>query len=706
MTDFLHLELTLLAPSPTNPRKTFADLEDLAESIKAQGVLQPILARPWPSDYPTPTGRDTPPAYEIVAGERRYRASLLAGLSEMPAIIRDLDTRTVLEAQIVENLQRRDVTELEEADGYKLMMRDHGYTADQLAEKVGKSRAYIYGRLKLCDLCEECRQLYRDGKLDASRALLIARIPVPALQVKAAEEIIRDGHYAGPMSARNAATHIQNNFMLDLTKAPFRADEHIVAIVTGAAGTGPCGLVPCTDCPNRTGNNPDLYPGISADVCTDPSCYADKRAAHVARQAETERARGHKVITGEAAKKIAPHGIYGPEHGDYIAMDEKTYYGGEYMTARAATQGQDVPTVMIEDHRKGTLVPMVAKKDLNEALKANGVRISTSSRNPKDLARERVRKVEIQYRRALFDQHHSACRTAINAAKKPELKHPDLALVARQFWASKGSDACKRLARMYVPDAPERGDGDSEHQDDDYRRTRRMTEMIEGFNEAQLILFLLDIALVSTLDVPTYLDDIDTPLPLLAAARRAGLDPKAIRAGLGAKPGQAPRTETAPTSNQAAPAFNVGDRVRGRTDGKWENGIPPSLAGKPGTVSQVMAGSGFYAVSFDNGMGEANILADALEALPAKDTRPTEEPPSLHSGSANPRTRKKAAPASGKPTEKPKKQATAASKKAGAKDKDSGRASPARGKKKAATGADETPYRCPKTMDMLEGAAA
>ncbi|WP_415258112.1 ParB/RepB/Spo0J family partition protein [Thauera phenylacetica] len=124
MTEFQETALALLAPSPTNPRKHFAELEGLAESIKAQGVMQPILTRPWPDDYPTPEGRDRRPAYEIVAGERRYRASLLAGLATIPALVRPLTTRQVLEAQIVENLQRRDVTELEEAEGYQLMMRD------------------------------------------------------------------------------------------------------------------------------------------------------------------------------------------------------------------------------------------------------------------------------------------------------------------------------------------------------------------------------------------------------------------------------------------------------------------------------------------------------------------------------------------------------------------------------------------------------
>lgn len=551
---FQHIKVEYLAPSPTNPRKHFneTDLRELADTIADHGVIEPIIVRCWPDEYETPDPVQGRPLYEIIAGERRYRASLLAERDTIPALVRNLTTRQVLEIQIIENLQRRGVNELEEAEGYQLMMQDYGYSADELAAKVGKSRAYIYARLKLTALCPEVRQMYRDGNLDASRALLIARIPVPALQQQAAKEIIREGHYEGPMSARQAAAHIQQRYMLDLTKAPFSRDGHYIATVTGIAGEARIGLIACTDCPQRTGNDPEAYPGISPDVCTDPTCYADKRAAALIEAADRARERGHKVITGEAAKKIAPHGIYGPAVGGYVALDEKDYYDGEHQSARKAIKGQDVQVVMIEDIRKGTLVPMVTKNNLTEALKAAGVKVSTSNRDPRDLAREKARKVEKQYRRALFDAHHAAARTAINAAPKPAFSREDLALVARQFWAARGSETSKILARMYVPEAPEPGPEDSPYLDEDYRRSRRMTAMIDEMNAAQLMLLLLDLALVSTLDVPTYTDDIGTPASLLAAATRAELNVDAIRASLDGTPPAAP--EAVSTPPQAAPA--------------------------------------------------------------------------------------------------------------------------------------------------------
>jgi len=115
--------------------------------------------------------------YELVAGERRYRACKLAGLNTIPAMIRSLTDDQVLEIQIIENLQRDDLTELEEAEGYDALMTHSNFTVDQVGEKIGKSRSYVYGRLKLLELTEDSKQAMRVGTLDASRALLIARIP-------------------------------------------------------------------------------------------------------------------------------------------------------------------------------------------------------------------------------------------------------------------------------------------------------------------------------------------------------------------------------------------------------------------------------------------------------------------------------------------------------------------------------------------------
>src|SRR5574338_691436 len=155
----------MIAPSPSNPRKTFDDIEELAADLKMRGMLQPVLVRP--------KGK----TFELVFGERRWRAAKLAGLEHVPAMVRDLDDAHVLETQLVENCKRKDVDPLEEAEAYEQLHTKHGYHVEELAAKVGKTKAFVYARMKLLAMGKEARQAYRDGLITASTALLVARVP-------------------------------------------------------------------------------------------------------------------------------------------------------------------------------------------------------------------------------------------------------------------------------------------------------------------------------------------------------------------------------------------------------------------------------------------------------------------------------------------------------------------------------------------------
>ena len=264
-------------------------LEKLSENIKKVGVIQPILIRPV-----SPT-EDEPEFYEIVAGERRYRASVVAGAGTIPAMCRALGDMEAMEIQIIENLQREDPHPMEEAEGYQQLMIKHGYTADQLAEKIDKSRSYIYGRLKLCALTLTAREKFLDDKISASIALLLARIPVPALQTKAMSEVTApSGWPAEPMSYRRAAEHIQKRYMLDLNAATFMLND---AKLLATAGS-------CVSCPKRAGNQPELYPTEDVNLCTDPDCFTEKRAAHDARKIVLANKRGIPILEGTAATAI------------------------------------------------------------------------------------------------------------------------------------------------------------------------------------------------------------------------------------------------------------------------------------------------------------------------------------------------------------------------------------------------------------------
>lgn len=164
------------------PRKKFDQqaLQELAESLKEHGMLQPILVRPDGDEY------------EIIAGERRFRAAQLAGLINIPVIIREIDDRRAAEISLVENIQRDDLTVLEEAAAYRNMIDNFGYTQEMLAEKIGKSRAHVANTVRILALPKEVIKMIEDGKLTAGHARSIMALGPAYEQVAAAQEIVSE----------------------------------------------------------------------------------------------------------------------------------------------------------------------------------------------------------------------------------------------------------------------------------------------------------------------------------------------------------------------------------------------------------------------------------------------------------------------------------------------------------------------------------
>ncbi|WP_026607787.1 ParB/RepB/Spo0J family partition protein [Methylocapsa acidiphila] len=187
--------IEFLRPNPRNPRKNFeeAELDDLAASIKEKGVLQPILARPAPG---------LADAYEIIAGERRWRAAQRAGLHEVPIISVEADDRQALEIAIIENVQRSDLNALEEASGYDRLGLEFGYSQGDLAKVIGKSRSHVANSLRLLKLPERTKQHLAAGRISAghARALLAMsdadplaeRIVAQGLSVREVERIVQE----------------------------------------------------------------------------------------------------------------------------------------------------------------------------------------------------------------------------------------------------------------------------------------------------------------------------------------------------------------------------------------------------------------------------------------------------------------------------------------------------------------------------------
>jgi ParB family transcriptional regulator, chromosome partitioning protein len=272
-TEYRDLPLTMLAESTTNPRRTFEDdaLKELAESIRTQGVLSPLLVRPL-----------TEQGFEIVFGARRYRAARMAEVATVPVRIKQLTDAEALEAQLVENLQRRDVHPLEEAQGFRalLNLEEPKYSIEQLAAKTGKSPVYVATRLKLTELTQNVVDAFYREEIGFGHALLLAKLQ-SSQQEQALAACFKEDWSAGGqkpkrilLPVRSLQFWIESNILLVLKLAPFdKRDTQLVP----AAGS-------CVDCPMRTGHNKLLFADLGKlDACTSPICYQAKVDAHVAK---------------------------------------------------------------------------------------------------------------------------------------------------------------------------------------------------------------------------------------------------------------------------------------------------------------------------------------------------------------------------------------------------------------------------------------
>jgi ParB family chromosome partitioning protein len=216
------LPVAFLRPNKFQPRKRFApeDLNDLAESVKEKGVLQPILVRPVKGEAN---------AYEIVAGERRWRAAQMAKLHDVPVVVRDMGDSESLEIAIIENVQRADLNAIEEAAAYYELMDRFKYTQEQVAKEVGKSRPHIANTLRLLTLPEPVRAMIRDGKLTAGHARTLIGLPDAEAR---ANEIV-----TGLLSVRDAehrsAAHKSPKRKVALKDANTRALEESVTNALG-----------------------------------------------------------------------------------------------------------------------------------------------------------------------------------------------------------------------------------------------------------------------------------------------------------------------------------------------------------------------------------------------------------------------------------------------------------------------------------------
>jgi ParB/RepB/Spo0J family partition protein len=327
-TTIQYIGLESLRPSNTNPRKHFDEnyIAELSDSIKAKGILQPLLTRPdWcigksDEDIAKLNGdaeRKDAGFFEIVAGECRFRGASKAKLSDAPAIVRLLSDKETLEIQLIENLQRSDLTAVEEAQAYRRLIDEMGYTVELIHEKTGKATKTIYGKLKMLRAPKVLLDALEKGLIGERFCELVGRVPTAGERERAAQEILHpkfllersDGTLAAkdqPMSYRVAADHIRDNYMRSLAGGQFdQADAALVPPIIDDETGERIGGGSCNDCPMRSGNRPELAGDLKRpDICGNPRCFSQKTDAHFFILQKNALAEGKKILSAEEAAKI------------------------------------------------------------------------------------------------------------------------------------------------------------------------------------------------------------------------------------------------------------------------------------------------------------------------------------------------------------------------------------------------------------------
>jgi ParB/RepB/Spo0J family partition protein len=352
------IPLTHLSESPTNPRKYYdeAALQELAASIVERGVLQPILVRPQADDH-----------YEIVAGHRRTRAAALAGKVEIEAVVRELSDEEVFEIQLIENLQREDLTPLEEGESYAALDAA-GLSVKEIATRVSKKPKDIASRIALARLADPVKALLGKGTLPLEHAELLARIPDHDYQVHALGRMFTED-WAGPERQKRikvpvalavAKSIIQSAYMLALSSAPFDPED---------AALSPLGK--CSTCIYRTGNNRDLFGDIKGkDICTNAADFEVKVQAFLERKRED----GYAVLLTPEEVRTAfpsPHNDHHLADG-WIDLEQRCYQDAKQRTfAKLLTADQRRKATLV--WFRGRMRTLYRKEALVEALEERGI---------------------------------------------------------------------------------------------------------------------------------------------------------------------------------------------------------------------------------------------------------------------------------------------------------------------------------------------
>jgi ParB/RepB/Spo0J family partition protein len=530
----IEVPLEDLHDSPFQPRTEYSGIEELAQTIKAEGrIHQALLVRPrvGPLFAGDP---DAAAGYEIVFGHRRRRAAEQAGLATAPCTVRAMTDAQVRSAQMVENVARENMSALDEGAGFKAQVDAGDATADEIAQRIGKSRSHVYGRIKLLQLAGAPRAALLAGEIDSEAALLVARLRTPKLQEKALSTIrahnlsLEEG---GATSYRRIKSLLAEKFTLRLKEAIFDIEDEVLLPSAGH----------CIRCPKRTGHAPeyaDLVEGTtwrwgghqpgSADLCTDPDCWDAKKTAHLKREADKLAASGKAVVTGNKARQAL--GAHGDVKGAYLPLDKVKAALAKLPKAGDA-KAFSLPVVHIQDQRTGKIVKAYARADLEatgvmkpEAKPAKGQqesRAEQAKRETENRARLTDNAIAEEKRRFALLRHVRQV-----AAARPRDAF-DLRLVAAAALGGVPWNDKDTLATLW-----------------DVKDADALQKRVDTLSVDDLTQLLMDCAIVDNIRCNPYSPNHDKPGPLLALANHYGIDAKAIMAAAAA-------AESAPTPSPA-----------------------------------------------------------------------------------------------------------------------------------------------------------
>lgn len=469
-----YLEYVELHASPTNPRKHFDEgpMQELSENIHEHGVRMPLLARP---------SKDKPGSYEIVAGERRFRATGLAlerlakeededryaKLFKLPVIVQDLDDTTVLELQLIENLQRQDLTAMEEARGYQRLLDLPGgeYTPQKIAQKISKSVDTVLLKLKMLKAPEVLQKALEEGKVSERHLVLVASVPTEKFRKECAAKVLGgvwnwQEQADRPWSVRETADFISQNYRMSLKGVLWSLDDQTLVPAAGA----------CSQCPHFAKKAAEQDQELASSLgngrgqtdpmtCLHPECWRKKQDATLKVMKAAEKGGEVKVMKpADQEKVISDSGQIQPG-AKMVKLDDKLPYEilGHYNDAKAPTWREvigPVPpagTVQIANTKHAGLVELIDKKTAIEAAKGGKhapifARVMLNGKKEKTEAEVKQRekelfaqKVEQRERFVLFD-HLAEVAAKKGGTMEAALVTFDIVLL------DSGMDGCRFMA--------------------------------------------------------------------------------------------------------------------------------------------------------------------------------------------------------------------------------------------------------------------